>query len=46
MSAEAREVVKRMVADRGPMPDHLVRDVAKRLARATPTTQAPAKKPA
>lgn len=40
VSPMARRVVDRMVAERGPLPDHLVRSVAKRLRRARPGSQA------
>lgn len=40
----AQAAADRMIADRGPLPDHLVRSIAKRLAKAQPAprTQAPA----
>lgn len=42
----ARQVVDQMLAERGPIPDHQLQRIAKVMRRATPKTQAPAKKPA
>lgn len=48
MSAEAKKVVDQMLAERGPIPDHQLQDIARAMRQAsTPADrQAPAKKPA
>lgn len=46
-STAARRVARRLVAERGPLPDHLVRSIADRLRRArTGTDPSTNKRPA
>lgn len=46
VSPAVRDAVDRMLAERGPLPDHLIRSIAKRLRNAQQTTGHQARKPA